>query len=259
MNNVVLTHGSLLVLLSNQGRCFTSKLMQDICELLKIGKVKMTAYHPHCSGMVKHFNQTLIAELKKYTADNQDNWECYLPYAVFAYNATPHMATCHSPFSLLRGYEPLIVFDYDCACCLTLPLNYDAYQHILTQVQLKMHEKIKTNLEKAAIVSKAYFDQKARIGYHAINDLLLLTNTQKANKFQPDFIGPFIVTKASCVAKNVVTINSLHALGRLQNVSTLHLKPFIPQPTKDVFELEAGSPPKPHTSQQKLFDSKFNS
>uniref|UniRef100_A0A915HZH1 Uncharacterized protein n=1 Tax=Romanomermis culicivorax TaxID=13658 RepID=A0A915HZH1_ROMCU len=61
--------------------------------------------------MVKCFNQTLIAQLKKYTADDPDNWECYLPYAIFTYNATPHTPMHHSPFSLLRGYEPRITFD----------------------------------------------------------------------------------------------------------------------------------------------------
>uniref|UniRef100_A0A915J1B1 Integrase catalytic domain-containing protein n=1 Tax=Romanomermis culicivorax TaxID=13658 RepID=A0A915J1B1_ROMCU len=47
--------------------------MQDICGLLKIGKVKATAYHPQCNPMVEHFNQTLIAQLKKYTADDPDS------------------------------------------------------------------------------------------------------------------------------------------------------------------------------------------
>uniref|UniRef100_A0A915J729 Integrase catalytic domain-containing protein n=1 Tax=Romanomermis culicivorax TaxID=13658 RepID=A0A915J729_ROMCU len=112
--------------------------------------------------MVERFNQTLVAQLKKYTADDPDNWERYLPYAVFAYNATPHTAT----------------------------------------------------------LSKEYFNRKARKHNLAVNDLVLLTNTCKANKIQPDFIGPFLITDASRVAENVVTIDSLDAPGRPQTATT---------------------------------------
>uniref|UniRef100_A0A915IDZ3 Integrase catalytic domain-containing protein n=1 Tax=Romanomermis culicivorax TaxID=13658 RepID=A0A915IDZ3_ROMCU len=80
--------------------------MQDICELLKIRKVKTTAEHPQCNGMVKCLTQTLIPQLKKYTMDDPNNLECYLPYTVFAYNAMPRTATGHSPFGLLQGYKP---------------------------------------------------------------------------------------------------------------------------------------------------------
>uniref|UniRef100_A0A915HMZ2 Integrase catalytic domain-containing protein n=1 Tax=Romanomermis culicivorax TaxID=13658 RepID=A0A915HMZ2_ROMCU len=89
--------------------------------------------------MVECFNQTLIPQLKKYIPDDPDNWELYLPYAVFAYNARPHTAMHHWPFKLLSGYKPRITFDYDCARRLILRLNYNAYQHILTQAQLKMY------------------------------------------------------------------------------------------------------------------------
>uniref|UniRef100_A0A915JMV3 Uncharacterized protein n=1 Tax=Romanomermis culicivorax TaxID=13658 RepID=A0A915JMV3_ROMCU len=124
--------------------------------------------------------------------------------------------------------------------------SYD--EHILTQAQVKIHEKIKANLDAAAAVSKEYFDRKARTCNFAINDLALLTNTRKANKIQPDFSGPFIITDASWAAENVVTTDSLDAPHRPQTVSTRRLKPFIPRPAKDVFALETGGPRLPHTS-----------
>uniref|UniRef100_A0A915I9I5 Integrase catalytic domain-containing protein n=1 Tax=Romanomermis culicivorax TaxID=13658 RepID=A0A915I9I5_ROMCU len=123
LNNVVLAHPGLLILLSDQGECFTSKLLQEICLLLKICKVKTRTYHSQCNCMVEHFNQMLIPQLKKYRAEDPDNWECYLLYTVLAYNVTKHTTIGHSPFSLLHGYKPRITFDYDCTCCLTLLLN----------------------------------------------------------------------------------------------------------------------------------------
>uniref|UniRef100_A0A915LAB6 Uncharacterized protein n=1 Tax=Romanomermis culicivorax TaxID=13658 RepID=A0A915LAB6_ROMCU len=96
---------------------------------------------------------------------------------MFTYNARPHTAMPYSPFSLTRGYEPHITLDYDCTRRLTLPLNYDPYQHVLTQSQLKMHEKIKANLDTATTVSKEYFNRKDWTCDHAVNNLVLLTNT----------------------------------------------------------------------------------
>uniref|UniRef100_A0A915K061 Uncharacterized protein n=1 Tax=Romanomermis culicivorax TaxID=13658 RepID=A0A915K061_ROMCU len=71
-----------------------------------------------------------------------------------------------------------------------------------------------------------------------------------ASKIQPDFIGPFLITDASRGAENVVTIDSLDAPGRPQTVSMMRLKPFIPQPAKEAFELEDGGLRLPHTSRR---------
>uniref|UniRef100_A0A915JFG4 Uncharacterized protein n=1 Tax=Romanomermis culicivorax TaxID=13658 RepID=A0A915JFG4_ROMCU len=110
------------------------------------------------------------------------------------------------------------------------------------QAQLKMYESIKTNIDKAAKVSKKYFDQKAHRCKINVNDLVLLTNMSKANKIQPNFIGPFIVTDTAHLDGNIVTIDALHAPSQPQTVSTLPLKPFIPHPIRDAFVTEASGP-----------------
>uniref|UniRef100_A0A915L4D3 Uncharacterized protein n=1 Tax=Romanomermis culicivorax TaxID=13658 RepID=A0A915L4D3_ROMCU len=83
------------------------------------------------------------------------------------------------------------------------------------QAQLKMHMKIKANLDTVATVSIEYFNRKAQTCNLTVNDLVLLTNRGKVNKIQPDFIGPFIIMDASRIAENVVTMDSLmHPVGR---------------------------------------------
>uniref|UniRef100_A0A915IK98 Uncharacterized protein n=1 Tax=Romanomermis culicivorax TaxID=13658 RepID=A0A915IK98_ROMCU len=67
---------------------------------------------------------------------------------------------------------------------------------------------------------------------------------------QSDFIGPFLITDASHAAQNAVTNNSINVPGRPQTVSRMRLKPFIPRPAKEVFELETGGPCSPHTSRR---------
>uniref|UniRef100_A0A915J0A4 Uncharacterized protein n=1 Tax=Romanomermis culicivorax TaxID=13658 RepID=A0A915J0A4_ROMCU len=113
-----------------------------------------------------------------------------------------------------------------------------------------MHKTIKANLDIAAAVSKEYFDRKAQKRDFAVNDLVLLTNTRKANKIQRDFIRPFLITDASRAAQNVVTIDSLNAPGHPQTVSITCLKPFSPRPAKAAFEHEKGGRRMPNTSHQ---------
>uniref|UniRef100_A0A915K7L6 Uncharacterized protein n=1 Tax=Romanomermis culicivorax TaxID=13658 RepID=A0A915K7L6_ROMCU len=61
------------------------------------------------------------------------------------------------------------------------------------QAQLKMHKSVNSNLEKHSTVSNIYFDKKARTCDININDLVLLTNTQKATQPTPNFQGYTLV------------------------------------------------------------------
>ena len=60
-----------LLIHTDQGRNFESKLMAEVCELLDIKKTRTTAYHPQSDGMVERFNQTLEAQLSKFADHNQ--------------------------------------------------------------------------------------------------------------------------------------------------------------------------------------------
>ena len=60
-----------LMIHTDQGRNFESKLMAEVCELLDIKKTRTTAYHLQSDGMVERFNQTLKAQLSKFADHNQ--------------------------------------------------------------------------------------------------------------------------------------------------------------------------------------------
>ena len=49
--------------------------MREICALLQIHKTCMTAYHPHCNGLVERFNSTLLDMLSTVVKDLQMEWD----------------------------------------------------------------------------------------------------------------------------------------------------------------------------------------
>ena len=96
---------------SDQGKQFESKLVQELCKILKISKTRTTAYHPQCDGLVECFNRTLQDMIATMTADYPFDWEEALPKVCIAYNTSIHSTTGYSPFYLMYGREPRLPID----------------------------------------------------------------------------------------------------------------------------------------------------
>ena len=56
--------------------------------------------------MVERFNRTLLQLLHSYT-EQQEEWERYLPYVLFAYHTAVHTSTGVSPFEMMFGHPPV--------------------------------------------------------------------------------------------------------------------------------------------------------
>ena len=91
---------------SDQGRNFESKLVKELLEMHGIRKSRTTPYHPAGNGQCERFNQTLISMLRCLDPPRKPHWPEFLATTCFAYNATPHSAHGHAPFTLLFGREP---------------------------------------------------------------------------------------------------------------------------------------------------------
>ena len=90
---------------SDQGRNFESTIFQQTMAAFGVKKSRITAYHPQGDGMVERFNRTLLQLLRAYV-DQQNEWEKYLPLALYAYRTSTHTSTSVSPFELMFGRQP---------------------------------------------------------------------------------------------------------------------------------------------------------
>ena len=69
-----------------------SRISQAMYELLAIDKRSTTAYRPQCSGKTERFNKSLASILKMYVAEEQKDWDEWLPFALLAYRTAYHEA-----------------------------------------------------------------------------------------------------------------------------------------------------------------------
>lgn len=100
-----------VILHSDKGANFESKVMKELSSLLGIKKVKTTAYHPQCDGLVERLNQTILSMLAKHVEENQKNWDAWLPFVLLSYRSAKQSSTGLSPYQLMFGREARLPAD----------------------------------------------------------------------------------------------------------------------------------------------------
>ena len=89
------------MVLTDQGSNFLSEIFTNVCKLLKIRKIKCTAYHPQSNGALERIHRVLVEYLRCFILENHSNWDKWLPYATVVFNTTPHTDT---------GFTPMIYY-----------------------------------------------------------------------------------------------------------------------------------------------------
>ena len=102
----VFKYGPPATLLSDNGKQFTSRFFQSVCQLLGLSNVFVSAYHPQANGQTERYNRTILAMLRNYINDNQDDWDRYASAVTYAYNNHVHRSTRTTPFNLVLSRPP---------------------------------------------------------------------------------------------------------------------------------------------------------
>ena len=100
-------------ILTDQGRNFESKLVQELCDLAQVKKLRTTSYKPETNGACKKFNSTLIRMLGTLPSHVKSGWQDKVSTMTHAYNCTVSSATGFSPYFLLYGRHPILPIDIE--------------------------------------------------------------------------------------------------------------------------------------------------
>ncbi|CAK9820223.1 Retrovirus-related Pol polyprotein from transposon 412 [Anthophora quadrimaculata] len=111
LRDVVSRHGVPLELHSDQGRSFESTVFKELMQLLGIKKTRTTPLHPQSDGLVERMIRTLLQYLSFYIADNQKDWDQWIPLFLLAYRSSRHETTRCTPSSVLNGRELRLPLD----------------------------------------------------------------------------------------------------------------------------------------------------
>ena len=96
-------------LLTDQGANFESAIVQNLCTIWRIDKVRTKTYHPARNGARYRLNQSIKPGLQKMMNDKRmEECDVVLSEVMFAYNTSVHSTTGFTPYFLMFGVEERI-------------------------------------------------------------------------------------------------------------------------------------------------------
>lgn len=225
VEEVVLKFGIPQMILTDQGSNFMSEVFTNVCKLLKIKKIRTTAYHPQSNGALERTHRVLVEYLRCFILEDQSNWDKWLPYATFVFNTTPHTATGFTPHELLFGRKPNIpgVLQKEPP---DVQYTYDNYIRELQSRLQSSYQTARINLKSQKERSKEYHDRNVNMPLFSVGDKVLLHDEKirrgRSAKLSPPWIGPYEVTDV-----DDVNITLKLPRNRTLKVHANRLKPFF--------------------------------
>ena len=185
-NDFFLVYGYPSRILSDQGRDFESKLVQEVCAVAGIRKCRTTSFHPQ-SNPVERWNRTLIGMLRTLEDEQKKDWRKYLRSVVHAYNSCIHESTGFSPYYLFFGRHPRLPIDA------VFGINLNGGRQTTRQYVKDLKQKLgeaygyaAEQMRKKAGKNKARYDACAYAGELEPGDRVLVKN-----------LGPRICSKVA--------------------------------------------------------------
>ncbi|UYV80952.1 K02A2.6-like [Cordylochernes scorpioides] len=111
LNDIILKHGAPREMITDRGRSFQSKLVNELTKMCGMSQLFTTAYHPQTNGLTERLNKTLGDMLSMYVDVEQKNWDSILPFVTLAYNTAKQETTGFTPFYLVHGREAETMLD----------------------------------------------------------------------------------------------------------------------------------------------------
>ena len=218
----VLHLGAPLMLHSDQGREFESKLWAAMCHQLAICKTRTNPYRPQSDGQVERFNRTLIQVLKPLVNEYMDDWDEQCEFVVHAYNNTVHSSTNCTPNLLVFGEDLIMPADLVFG---VVGISPEAPCTVLFVESLRerfksAYEVVRTQLQKAANWQKVGYDTGLKFRRFEVGDKVIRLHEPLCNiKLANNWDGPYTVVK--CISQATVLIQSEGGKIRTSNVARL--------------------------------------
>ncbi|XP_061098630.1 uncharacterized protein LOC133128839 [Conger conger] len=185
-------------LLTDQGSCFMSGVLKEMCRLLKVTQLRTSVYHPQTDGLVERFNQTLKAMLRKMIETDGKDWDQLLPYLLFSVREVPQSTTGFAPFELLYGRRPRGLLDLAKEAWEQQPSRTRSLIEHVEQMDRRMAQiwpMMRAHMERAQREKARLYNRGAQVREFAPGDKVMILVPTSECKFLAQWHGPYEVVE----------------------------------------------------------------
>jgi hypothetical protein len=197
-----------LHIVSDQGKEFCNKVLDELCELLGSRRSTTAPYHPQSNAQVERLNRTILDYLRAEIPDDSKHWEACLPSFEFHYNSSFHSSIGTAPWELLFGPK-----DH----------NFQSHPDRWKTIQ-QIREKAKQTALRSKDKQKQAHDKRSQEPKFEIGQLVWLKVNHFPNqnhKIASHWTGPVLITELQDHSVRV-RLDS----GRIKKVNLDQIKPF---------------------------------
>ena len=174
-NSFILHYGFPSKIITDQGRNFESELIENLCQVAGVKKLRTSPYHPQTNRQCEWFNCTLLNMLGTLIPEQERDWNSHVPTLVHAYNCTRNAATGLSLHYLLFGREPRLPVDVEFELQRESQKGYPGESNYISQQKRRLkfaHKKTKHMAKRQQAKHRELYDQKCRGAELEVGDLV---------------------------------------------------------------------------------------
>jgi transposase InsO family protein len=172
VSDVILKFGAPQSILTDLGREFQNELWKELCRLLRVTRLRTTAYCPSTNGKIERWHRSLNAMMAKVVDAKQKAWVDFLPFVTAAYNATTHDSTSFTPNFILFGRELPSPVDIAFGCSLAAECSVNDYAQHIRERMAEAYALVRVHAGKFAEVNKRYYDARVKPIEFKVDDLV---------------------------------------------------------------------------------------